>query len=554
MLSRNNVLLGLVVLGIVCSSARSSFAAPVEAIDAWRDMRFGMFIHWGPSSLTGGEISWSRGRQTPAAEYDELYKRFNPTEFDADQWVAVAKNTGMKYLVLTTKHHDGFCLWPSQYTDYDIASSPFKRDIVKELAEACEKQGIRFGIYYSVADWVHPDFPSKGPGVENPEANLPRYIDYLRNQLTELLGNYGPICTIWFDGPKGNSDLTVPTEMLIRKLQPDIMINDRLGVNYHSDFSTPEQKVGEFMRDRPWETCMTLGCRWAWFPEDGLKLAKDGVRSLLRTIGGDGNFLFNVGPMPDGRIEPRQVERLAEMGDWIKKHQDAIYGTRGGPFKPGEWGVSTCKDHTINLFVMEWSTDGTLRLPAIEQSVIQAVTKGGAKVDFEQTEEHLLLSIGYNRSDPIATVVTLTVSGQAVNITAKDVSYTRGTSLAKGKAVTASNTYGNMLDVHGPQKLVDGDPQSRWAAHQSADPVWVEIDLGTPTSIGRLWVDERDWNRVQRFTLEAQGLDEIWKTVLEGTTIGADFSANFKPVIAQKVRLNILESSDGASLWEIELF
>jgi len=336
-----------------------------DPIEEWKDLRFGMFIHWGPVSLRGTEIGWSRGSQVSIEEYDNLCNEFNPVLFDADKWVQVAKNAGMKYLIITTKHHDGFCLWDSEYTDYDIGSTPFKHDILKDLSEACRNQGIRFGTYYSVCDWHHPDFPLGSPGgrtnKENP--NLERYIDYLRNQVTELITNYGPLLTIWFDVPQVVGPYYgIPTVEMIRKLQPDILISNRAyrdtGRFSHKvpvgDYGTPEQRVGEFNLERPWESCMTICKQWAWKPNDNLKSLKECLHILARTAGGNGNLLLNVGPMLDGRIEQRQIDRLAEIGAWMGKYGESIYGTRGGPFKPTDWMVSTRKENKIYIHLLNW--------------------------------------------------------------------------------------------------------------------------------------------------------------------------------------------------------
>ena len=265
----------------------------------WRAARFGMFIHWGPVSLTGTEISWSRGAGVPIDEYDNLYKRFNPVRFDAEAWVKTAKDAGMKYIVLTTKHHDGFCLWDTMQTDYNIMHSPFHRDVVKELAAACKRQGIRFGTYYSVTDWHHPKHPLGSPGgtTHKPTADLEGYTVYLKRQLAELIGNYGPLDSIWFDvaqcfdAARGQSVIDYA-----RSLQPDILVNNRSGAA--GDYDTPEQTVGGFQDRRPWETCMTICNQWAWRPNDSMKSLKQCLQTLVSCVGGDGNLLFNVGLRP----------------------------------------------------------------------------------------------------------------------------------------------------------------------------------------------------------------------------------------------------------------
>ena len=232
----------LVLLTSVCATAeKDCLKADLSPIADWRSLRFGMFIHWGPVSLTGQEIGWSRGKQTSIEEYDQLYKRFDPVQFDADEWVRVAKAAGMKYIVLTTKHHDGFCLWDTRQTDYNIMNSPFGRDVVKELAAACKKQGIEFGAYYSVCDWHHPDFPRTSPGgkVARKEYNLDRYTEYLKAQVAELLTNYGPLVTLWFDVPQEfDAQRGQKVIDMCRSIQPGIVINNRTGAE--GDYNTPE--------------------------------------------------------------------------------------------------------------------------------------------------------------------------------------------------------------------------------------------------------------------------------------------------------------------------
>src|ERR1017187_4511972 len=220
-------------------------AADAAAVDHWRSLRFGMFIHWGPVSLTGHEIGWSRGAETLVEVYDQLYQQFNPTNFNADEWVNLAKAAGMKYIVLTTKHHDGFCLWDTKLTDYNIMHTPFHRDVVKELAAACRKQGIEFGTYYSVTDWYDQDWPVTSPAgkVKREKSDLDAYEKYLQGQITELIKNYGPLLTIWNDVPAMYGKRGAATIKMVRTLQPDILINNRTGDG--GDYDTPEQKLGK---------------------------------------------------------------------------------------------------------------------------------------------------------------------------------------------------------------------------------------------------------------------------------------------------------------------
>ena len=370
------------VLVVVADETPAGAQAPVpanaERLAWWRDARFGMFIHWGPVSIKGTEIGWSRGANVPQEEYDNLYKQFNPTQFDAQQWVALAKQAGMKYVVFTTKHHDGFCMFDTKATDFNIMQSPFHRDVVKELAEACRQQGMAFGTYYSVCDWHHPDFPHGSPGGTSlkPNPNLDRYEQYLRTQVGELITQYGPLLILWFDVAQDfDAKRGQGVVDYVRSLQQDIIINNRCAVA--GDYDTPEQQIGSFNRERPWETCMTIAQQWAWKPRDETKSRVECLQTLLRIVGGDGNLLLNVGPMSDGRIEPEQVERLQEMGAWLAKFGEGVYGTRGGPFKPGPWGAATCKGDQIYLFVMKWPEQGPLQLPPLPRKIVASELLSG---------------------------------------------------------------------------------------------------------------------------------------------------------------------------------
>ncbi len=529
--------------------------APPAAVRSWQDMRFGLFIHWGPVSLTGQEIGWSRGAQTPIEEYDNLYKRFDPTRFNADEWAATAKAAGMKYVVLTTKHHDGFCLWDTKQTDFNIVRSPFARDVVKELSAAVRKAGLRFGTYYSTCDWHHPDFPRGSPGgrTQKPNPNLDRYTEYLRAQVTELVKNYGPLSTVWFDVPQDmGADRSIPTILMLRKMQPDLLINNRAG-GTPGDYDTPEQRVGGFNMDRPWETCMTICRQWAWKPDDTMKSLQQCLQTLIRTAGGDGNLLFNVGPMPDGRIEPRQVERLKEMGAWMQRHGDSIYATRGGPWKPGKWGASTRKGNTVYLHVFAFEGE-ELKLPAVPAKVQSARVLTGGKAGLKQDETAITLTVPKADQDPIDTLIALELDRPAMELA--PLAVRGGASLAEGARATASNVF-QRNSHYAAGKAVDGDMETRWATDAGTRQAWIEIDLGAAQTFTRIVIHEwaGDDKRIRRFALESKETKDApqWKTILEGATVGEAFTNTFPAVTARIVRLNILDATDGPTIDEIEI-
>jgi alpha-L-fucosidase len=510
----------------------------------WGDARFGLFIHWGPVSLKGTEIGWSRGgdrrgygskgTQVPAEVYDNLYQEFNPTKFNAREWVAIAQAAGMKYLVFTSRHHDGFSMFDTQANDYKIThpDSPFRRDVVKELADACHEAGLRFGLYYSQPDWHHPD-------AFTPDRHE-RYLAYLKQQVTELCSNYGKLDILWFDG------LGKPAEAydgrglvkIIRDLQPGIVINNRTGLP--EDHDTPEQRVGKYQDQRPWETCMTICRQWAWKPDDTMKSLQQCLRTLVACAGGDGNLLFNVGPMPDGRIEPRQVARLKEMGDWLAKYGESIYGTRGGPWKPTKAMASTRRGNRVYLHVFQWDGE-EIELPAIPAKVRSATVLTGGQAHIREEGEKLLVNIPAASQREIDTIIRLELDRSAMELPA--------VGLPSLIDAAASNVYRGM-DDYAAECAFDGDSHTRWATDSGTQQAWIVQEFRKPRRIGSVRINEGYAPRVQKFQLHCRSGGE-WRTLLTGTQLGEDFKASFSPVTANAIRLEILEATDGPTIWEI---
>jgi len=518
-----------------------------QDMQAWREMKFGLFIHWGPVSLKGTEIGWSRGGERrgrsgkgkiPFEEYDNLYKKFNPVKFNADEWVQGAKDAGMKYLVFTSKHHDGFSMFDSKHTDYKITNSPFKRDVVKELADACHRAGLKLGYYYSPVDWYHPDYRTE---------NHSKYIKFMHDQIRQLCTKYGRLDIMWFDGLGGSAKDWDSENLfrMIRKLQPHIIINNRAGLA--ADHDTPEQRIGKFQHERAWETCMTICRQWAWKPNDQMKSLKQCIQTLVSAVGGDGNLLFNVGPMPDGRIEPRQVNRLREMGVWLSKYGQSIYGTRGGPFKTGSWGASTNKGKTIYIHVFNWD-DNAISLPPIPKKIIASSVLTGGNATVKQTKEAIEISVPKAYQKELDTIIALKLDGPANEITPRAL--TSG-SLATAKKARASNVYQNMRQ-YSADKAVDDDPATRWATDTGTKQAWLEVDLGKPTTFNRAVISE-EFDRVKQFKLQYKEGGQ-WRTITEGTKIGRKLKLEFSSVTARYVRLNILKASDGPTIWEFQLF
>jgi len=390
-----------------------------KTMEDFMGKRFGLFIHWGPVTLRGTEIGWSRNHGVSQSDYDSLYTMFNPVAFDADAWVKTARDAGFRYLTITAKHHDGFCLWPTAYTDYNIMNTPYKKDVVGALAKACKKYNIKFCIYYSVLDWYDRRYPlhNDGKNAPDPEASMPQFVQYMKDQLKELVTNYHPYM-LWFDGNwEAPWTAAYGKELydFLRALDPDVIINNRLGKGTHEilneqsvgDYATPEQKVGKLNMTTPWESCITLCNQWAWKPNDPMKSLKQCIQTLASTAGGNGNLLFNIGPMPDGRIEERQVRRLHEIGAWLGKYGEAIYNTKGGPFEPNKTFATTRKGNKIYLHLFQ-KPEETLKLPAIPDCKIKKISfLKGRKVAFRQVDNQILLSLPDPLPDENDTVLVL---------------------------------------------------------------------------------------------------------------------------------------------------
>ncbi|MGO9110954.1 MAG: alpha-L-fucosidase [Thermoguttaceae bacterium] len=557
------------------ANAESPQKAAPQSLQRWREARLGMFIHWGPISLKGTEISWSRANSNrqcpnegliPVEVYDNLYKSFNPTKFDAKHWVSVAKAAGMKYMVLTAKHCDGFLLWDSKVDDYNIMHTPFKRDVCAELASAAHEAGMSLGWYYSPMDWRDPDCRN----AKNAE-----FVQRMQAELTELLTHYGKIDLLWFDTDGRPSPWDQErTYALVRKLQPEIIINNRLDagredagalghVGVHrpesvgpwADYYTPEQFVGGFDNKHPWESCMTISRRgqWSWGGvEDGVKTFPECINMLIRCVGGDGNMLLNVGPTPSGEIAPEQENRLKELGAWLAKCGESIYGTRGGPFMPGRFGVSTYKGRTIYLLIQRWSGD-TMTLPAIPAKIVRAAASTGGTVRIEQSNNSINLALpASDRKEPV-TVIALELDRPASDLEPQPMSPASG-SLATGKKATASNVFRGDRQFDA-DKAFDDNSETRWATDSGVKSAWLEVDLGGPVAVGRAVVEQAfpELNRVRKYAIE-YWQDGQWKPCYHGENLPATLDANFQPVTAQRVRLNISEATDGPTIWEFELF
>ena len=413
-----------------------------DARMAWfRNARFGMFIHWGVYSVPAGEWKGNKGygewfleeTKMPVSEYEKFAKQFNPVKFDAHEWVRIAKNAGMKYIVITSKHHDGFGMFRSGLTDWCIKSTPFQRDPLKELAAACKEAGITFCLYHSIMDWHHPDWGTRRAWNDKAPSTPPdmdRYTAYMKGQLKELVTGYGPLGILWFDGEwesPWTHERGVDLYNYVRGLQPDIVINNRVGkaragmngmdkgAERIGDYGTPEQEIPPtgFGPGVDWESCMTMNNHWGYNKADqNWKSTQTLIRNLIDCASKGGNYLLNVGPTSQGLIPGPSVERLAQIGAWTKVNGESIYGTTASPFKSLPYGKCTQKPDTLYLHVFDWPKEGKLLVP-IANRVKKAylLADPGTELTSTKSERGQTLLVPRAAPDANASVVVVEIEG-----------------------------------------------------------------------------------------------------------------------------------------------
>jgi alpha-L-fucosidase len=426
----------------------------------WHEARFGMFINWGVHSLYGGiykghgqargGAEWIMNRcKIPVTEYREMARQFNPVNYDPDGWVKMAKDAGMKYLVISMKHHDGFVLFDSKAGNWDVVdATPYGKDLLKPLAEACKKQGLKLGIYYSQAvDWTNPGGAAARrlmkEGWPNPDsaridqytkehdghwdpiqetATFDEYVDRVAvPQVREILTNYGEIAILWWDyGTQMKSREGAAKLDKLLALQPNIITNDRLHPDFPGDTKTPEQAIPEqsTVDGQNWETCMTMNGSWGYRKSDhNWKSSETLIRNLVKISSRGGNYLLNIGPKPDGSFPDENVQRLKEIGRWMGINGEAIYGTLASPLQKIPWGECTKKELKNNtilyLSVFDWPKDGVLLVPGLENKIISAkLLATGTQVQTSGCANGLKINVPVNAPDPVVSVIRLEVKGK----------------------------------------------------------------------------------------------------------------------------------------------
>ena len=485
----------------------------------WKQARFGMFITWGVYSVPAGihngkevdgEAEWIMDwEDIPIAEYKKYAEQFNPVKYNPDEWVQLAKEAGMKYIVITAKHHDGFALFDSKVTDWDVVdATPYGKDLLKPLAEACQRHGIKLGFYYSQAqDWCHPGGAARsGHWDDAQKGDMDEYIQNIAvPQVKEILTNYGDISILWWDTSTNMKPERAEKFQPLINLSPGIITNDRLGGDCPGDFTTPEQHIPITGLDTDWEVCMTMNKTWGFGSNDhNWKSAETLIRYLVNIVSMGGNYLLNVGPTADGLIPEPSVERLKAIGQWMKINGDSIYETTASPFNRLAWGHWTKKEFingaTLYLHVFDWPTDGKLYLPGLKNPVQQAYLMADLeKLQTNATAAGVTVHLPEQAPDEIDSVVVLKVSGPL------DVEKILPTQDNKGEVLLKAE----QVEVHNPkyielQRIRGGQNIGRWVNTSE----WIE------------WVFVT--HQKQKFMIDAEialGEDSTFELIIDGQPI-----------------------------------
>lgn len=552
----------LLALMMACSKTPKNKAEAVAISDDdqrmawWREAKFGLFIHWGVYAVPAGKYGdntnygeWiMHSARIPSAEYKKYASQFNPTKYDPAAWVKVAREAGMRYIVITSKHHDGFALFPSDVTDWDVVdATPYGKDLLGPLVDEAKKAGLKMGFYYSQAqDWNNPGGAKarfeEGDGWD--EAHKGDFDAYLENialpQAKELLSRY-PLDIFWWDTPTWmNEERTRPFVEAL-KIRPAIITNNRLGVE--GDTKTPEQFVPVTGHEGDWETCMTMNRHWGYNAYDNdWKSSEELIHKLIEICSKGGNFLLNVGPTAEGEFPQPCIERLQDMGAWLKVNGESIYGTTKGPFHYLSWGAATRKGDLLYLHVTDWPENGKLHVPLTSEVVSAALlVNPDEMLSIKAEDERVVIDLPAEAPDPVATVIILKLGEEPVAMPLA----------SEGKTITASSEHAD----HPATQAADGTGHHIWESADTIRESYLEFDMGDQTWIQAVGLDEPDrWPRYRQTLRMEVEAGEGWEEIFSASTRGHGLVKKFDPIQARRVRLYIERAEGPPAIAEWQLY
>lgn len=625
MVSRRSVLVGLAAasahfrafgadgrrheLNVGARDRSTAHQTPAAALKRFMAYRYGAFIHWGPATVSGEEISWSRQVKTPYQEYDNLYKRFNPTAFDAEEWVRTLKDGGFHYLVYVTKHHEGFAMWDTKTTEHNIMHSPFGRDVVREISDACKKLDLPLCFYYSIADFYHPDCVGGGdvgeysavfynpdtskpidlaqgscgpPGYSLPPGEKPdfdRYVRYMKAQLKELTENYGPVVGWWFDGgwqKQWTYERGVDLCNYLRALQPDTLMDHRVGSAYNGnvymptwfpvdkgrvgDYAVLEVDMPRFNRDVPWEYTTPANDRsYSWTPGPYGDPSK-WIDNLVRSACGDGNYILGVSASPTGRFAPELTDKLRNSNAWLVKYGESVYGTRGGIYKRTNVYGSTCAGNRVYLHIFDRSATSLL-LPPLPARISSYRMLNGGSVVVKQTDRNVSVEVDQNDMQAPSTIVVL-----ELDVNAEMIAPIGEIPVNQNAAAKSSN-----LDPARDGLASDGDMATYWQSDGKTEQPWLEYDLGSEKTISRAVLFEGEYEgqlaNIHKMQIEVFQKDQ-WTPITPLLTSWGNGEPpfddwpisvmhpeiRFKPTATRRVRLRLVRVTGRPSIHSFEIF
>jgi alpha-L-fucosidase len=562
-------------IGVVRSDVKSSWPYEEESVQQrddrmhwWRNARFGLFIHWGVYSVPAGTYKgepikgigeWIMNRgKIPVAEYKEFAKSFNPVNYDPDAWVRLAKEAGMKYIVITSKHHDGFALFDSSVTDWDVVdATPYGKDLLKPLAEACRNHGIKLGFYYSQAqDWCHPGGSASGGHWDKAqEGDMDEYIRKISApQVREILTNYGDVAVLWWDTPVDMNNERADLLQPLINLQPGILTNNRLAWGYEGDLKTPEQHIPATGLDSDWESCMTMNRTWGYKSyDDEWKSSPALIRNLVDIASKGGNYLLNVGPTSKGEIPQPSVERLKEIGKWMRVNSESIYGTTASPFVKLDWGRCTKKEYingtTLYFHVFDWPEDGKIEAKGLNNEVVHAYFMADMqhRIKTEKTDSGVVFHLPEEALDDVDTVIVATIKGTL------DVERLLPRQDENGVVLLSADEAYIHNRGYGPKTKLVTRGDKKHIGHWSDAKSWINwlfiVDKpGTFEVVGEMAVKDKteyvvsvDWRKLEMQTDSTGGYDSFKEILLGEMKIpkAGEYSFQIKPVINEWKPINL---------------